>query len=119
MYEWLKAEREHYAALTEKLEHTHLTVSSQRMDEITKQTHNPERNSDVVGAPATCPTFFWKELEIEELPSAFCNIFQDFNIEFTCIIDLNREMFIVNNWIYFKLWDIPRVRWVRGFPPRT
>ena len=59
----------------------------------------------------------WKEVDsgLEELPTAFCDIATNLMIEWTYLIDLDREVFAVNSWIFFDLWDIPRERWIEAF----
>jgi hypothetical protein len=47
------------------------------------------------------------------LPTALCRG-NDLWIEWTYLIDLDNELFSVNNWITFDLWNIPRERWIEA-----
>ena len=53
--------------------------------------------------------------ELNELPTAFCSIDNDFWLEWVYVVDLDRELFSVNNRIFFDLWNVPRPRWVDAF----
>lgn len=59
----------------------------------------------------------WKPLDwdLHELPTAVWNGDDDFWIDWTYLVDLDSELFIVNNWIVFNLWNIPRDRWTEAF----
>lgn len=59
----------------------------------------------------------WKEVDydLEELPTPLCNVGNDLLIEWVYLIDLDRLLFVVNNWIFFDLWNIPQDSWELGF----
>ena len=52
--------------------------------------------------------------ELEELPTALCCVGNDLHVEYVYVIDLDNELFSVDNHVYFNLWDIPRDRWVQA-----
>ena len=59
----------------------------------------------------------WKKIdsELQVLPTVLCDVGNDLWIEWVYVIDLDNELFSVDNWIFFNLWDIPRDRWTQAF----
>jgi hypothetical protein len=101
-----------YAELTAELDSKVLTVSEDRIQDLLV---NKETGHEKYNESEAQPT--WKEIdsELEELPTALCNRANDLMIEWVYIIDLDNELFSVNNWIFFDLSDIPRNRWIQAF----
>lgn len=104
---WLESERAFYAKLTAELESKVLTVPEDSLRDLA--------NIKTTLGSEVRPT--WKKIgdELQELPTAFCDVGIDIMIEWTYIIDLDNEFFSVDNWIFFDLWDIPRDRWIQAF----
>jgi hypothetical protein len=110
--EWLGSERAFYAELTAQLESRVLTVPKDKLGGLLA---NEETAYEKYGESEVRPT--WKEIdsELEELPIAICDVGNDLMIEWAYIIDLDNELFSVDNWIFFDLRDIPRDRWIQAF----
>lgn len=108
--EWLESERAFYAKLTAELESKVLTVPEGSLGDLMNTNTALEKYDSEVW-----PT--WKKIdsELQELPTAFCDVGIDLMIEWTYIIDLDNEFFSVDNWIFFDLWNIPRDRWIQAF----
>jgi hypothetical protein len=109
---WLKSQRNIFADLTAQLESSVLTVSDDRMQSLlAKEKTKLEGSGKYAREPA------WENIdcELEEHPSAIPNAGNDLWIEWTYIVDLDSELFSVNNWITFDLENIPRDRWRQGF----
>jgi hypothetical protein len=111
LVEWLESERAFYAQLTAELENKVLTIPDDRIEDlvVTETAHEKYDRSEAQ------PT--WKEIdnELDELPTALCNRGNDLMIEWVYVIDLDNELFSVNNWIFFDLSNIPRNRWIQAF----
>ncbi len=110
--DWLESERERYAELTAELESKVFTVTKDKIrDSADKVAAARDSDSEAEVHP------IWKTIdaELEELPSALCNAGNDLWIEWVYTIDLDSELFSVDNWVFFDLWDIPRDRWLQGF----
>lgn len=99
--------------MTAKLESKVLTVPKGLIVDLANvQTAQEEDEESEV-----LPT--WKEIdsELEELPTALCDVGHDLRVEpVYCAIDLDNELFCVDNSDFFNLWDIPRDRLLQ---PRT
>ncbi|RMD41664.1 hypothetical protein DV735_g3434, partial [Chaetothyriales sp. CBS 134920] len=103
---WLEKMRAHYSRLTDQLESQVLLVTAEQMRYTLDKA-----DRDAVWEPN------WKEVvdfDLEELPTALCRGVHHF-IEWTYLLDLDRELFTINNWISFDLWNIPRDRWTQAF----
>lgn len=111
MIEWLEIERAFYAKLTAELESKVLTVTEGSITDSANTKNMSDKNKESEMWPA------WKELssELHELPTALCDVGNDIMIEWIYTINLDFELFSVNNWIFFDLWDIPRDRWIQAF----
>jgi hypothetical protein len=112
LIEWLESERVFYAEVTTELESKVLTVPEDKMRgllAIEATAHEEYEKSKMQPA--------WKEIdsELEELPTALCGAGNDLMTEWVYVIDLDSELFSVNNWIFFDLWNIPRDRWIQAF----
>lgn len=112
LVEWLEGERAFYAELTAELESKVLAVPKDKMGHLLA---NEETAHEKYGESEVRPT--WKEMdsELEELPSALGDVGNNLMVEWAYVIDLDNELFSVNNWIFFDLWDIPRDRWIQAF----
>ncbi|KAF3482372.1 F-box domain-containing protein [Arthroderma uncinatum] len=98
---WLEKKRAEYEKLSVRLEKA-LCVTEERIQDVAakKAEANP----------------VWKEIDdVEILPSTLCEVGNDLFIEWIYLIDLDNEVFTVNNTLFFNLWDIPRDRWLRAF----
>jgi len=99
-----------YAKLTAELESKVLTVPEDSLGDLANIETALEKFENEV-----CPT--WKKIdsELQELPTALCDVGTNFTIQWVYVIDLDNEFFSVDNWIFFHLWDIPRDRWMQAF----
>ena len=60
----------------------------------------------------------WKSIDsegLQELPSYLCGSDSNVFSEWTYTVDLDRQVFGINNWIWFRLDKIPRDSWILGF----
>ncbi|RMZ76675.1 hypothetical protein DV738_g4818, partial [Chaetothyriales sp. CBS 135597] len=107
MTAWLERTRALYARLTDQLESQVLVVTSEQMWDALDNAD--KHKQDAQWQPN------WKAIDdLEELPAAFCRGV-DLFIEWTYLVDLDRELFTINNWVTFDLCNIPRDRWTQAF----
>ena len=94
LIEWRERERAFYAEVTAELESEVLAIPEDKLRVLLaneETAHEEYKKSEVQ------PT--WKEIdsELEELPTALCDAGNDLMIERVYIIDLDSELFSINN----------------------
>ncbi|KIW22033.1 uncharacterized protein PV07_12573 [Cladophialophora immunda] len=97
--DWLQREREKVKCYVADLEKTAFTV--------TKSTLAKGRSSETLQDTYE-PT--WSLIDgLTSLPSSLCDVERH---EWIYLVDLDSELFSINNWMVFELDDIPRDRWI-------
>ncbi|KAM5431570.1 hypothetical protein McanMca71_004805 [Microsporum canis] len=97
---WLEKQRATYESRTAQLEKL-LCITEERVQTILAPTKN---------------AYPWESIDnVELLPSHCGEVSNDLFIEWIYIIDLDEEVFSINNSIFFDLCNIPRERWLEAF----
>ncbi|EFR02600.1 hypothetical protein MGYG_05597 [Nannizzia gypsea CBS 118893] len=105
--EWLQQERATYERRLVELEE-HLCITEEQAQILVGDGTGHEDGAPGVGSRL-------RILDTELLTCHFGEASNDLFIEWVYIIDLDQQIFSVNNEVYFRLWNIPRDTWIEVF----
>ncbi|EGE00534.1 hypothetical protein TESG_07862 [Trichophyton tonsurans CBS 112818] len=99
---WLQQERASYERRLVKIEE-HYCIADERVHILKNE------KGDAKSEP-------WMNIrDLEVLPSHFGDAANTVFIEWVYLIDLDEQVFSVNNRVFFNLWNIPRDTWITPF----
>ncbi|EFE33784.1 uncharacterized protein ARB_07249 [Trichophyton benhamiae CBS 112371] len=99
---WLQQKRDTYERRLVELEE-HFCITEERVRILKSE------EGDAKSEP-------WANIrELEVLPSHFGDASNTVFIEWVYLIDLDEQVFSVNNRVFFRLWNIPRDTWITPF----
>ncbi|RFU25786.1 hypothetical protein B7463_g10550, partial [Scytalidium lignicola] len=106
---WLEKERAIYAEINDEFESEVVTISEEELRDLLAIEETRNNKSKVYP--------HWRKLDAElyDFPTTLCDSGNDLMIEWVYLIDLDSELFAINNWVFFDLWNIPNKRWMHAF----